>query len=229
MEPCCGTRRAGDWLILQAGMKPTGTKNSPASPQGEGLEVDKMNAAAAQRHFDAFIGQLLKRMPESDRKAFKRVIADSYEMGSQNWTDGLRQLFRKRYDYDPLPWLPTLTGRIVGSADQTDRFLWDLRRLVADRVSYGYVGGLREACNRRGLRLWLENYGHWGFPGEFLQYGGQSDDVSGEFWATGDLGSIELRAAASAAHIYGKKIVSAEAFTSTAKIRQHPLVAEKAR
>ena len=205
---------AGDWIILRTGMTPTGTRNSPASPEGQGLEVDKMNRAAARAHFDAFIGKLLARMPKADRKALKHIVADSYEMGSQNWTDGFIDLFRKRYGYDPRPWLPVLTGRVVGSADQSDRFLWDLRRLIADHIAFDYVGGLREACHQNGLRLWLENYGHWGYPAEFLQYGGQTDEVSGEFWATGDLGSIELRCASSAAHIYGKPIVHSEAFTS---------------
>ena len=212
----------GEWIVVRSGMVPTGIRNAPASPEGQGLEVDKMNADAVQAHFDAYIGKLLKNLSRGDRKAFTRVIADSYEMGSQNWTDGFGARFRKRYGYDPHPYLPVLTGRVVGSADQSERFLWDLRRLVADEVSYGYVGGLRKACNRRGLKLWLENYGHWGFPGEFLQYGGQSDEVSGEFWATGDLGSIELRAASSAAHIYGKPRVSAEAFTSVQKFESTP-------
>ena len=107
-----------------------------------------------------------------------------------------------------------LTGQVVGSADRSDRFLWDLRRMVADRVAYDYVGGLRDLSHRHGLRIWLENYGHWGFPGEFLQYGGQSDEVGGEFWNEGDLGSIENKAASSAAHIYGKRKVSAESFTA---------------
>ncbi len=205
---------AGDWVVLRLGMTPTGTQNGPASPEATGLEIDKMNRQAIEYHFNAYIGQLLERMPAADRRAFRHVVADSYEMGSQNWTDGFGELFRKTYGYDPLPWLPVLTGRIVGSAEQSDRFLWDLRRLVADRISYDYVGGLRELSEQHGLQLWLENYGHWGFPGEFLQYGGQSDRVSGEFWATGDLGSIELRAASSAAHIYGMPTVSAEAFTS---------------
>ena len=205
---------AGDWIVLRTGMTPTGTRNSPASPEGQGLEVDKMNRAAARAHFDAYIGKLLARMPKADRKALKHVVADSYEMGPQNWTDGFNELFRKHYGYDPRPWLPVLTGRLVGSADQSDRFLWDLRRLVADHIAFDYVGGLRDACHEHGLRLWLENYGHWGYPAEFLQYGGQTDDVSGEFWATGDLGSIELRCASSAAHIYGKPIVHSEAFTS---------------
>lgn len=203
----------GEWIILRVGMTPTGVHNHPASPEGRGLEVDKMNHVAAKAHFEAFIGKLLQRIPPAKRRAFRHVVADSYETGSQNWTDDFGVVFQQRYGYDPLPWLPVLTGRIVGSADQSERFLWDLRRLVADRVATGYVGGLREQCERKGLQLWLENYGHWGFPAEFLQYGGQSDCIGGEFWATGNLGSIELRAASSCANTYGKPIVSAEAFT----------------
>ena len=126
----------------------------------------------------------------------------------------MRADFKKRYGYDPLPWLPVLTGRIVNSADESNRFLWDLRRLIADKVAYDYVGGLRDVAHQHGLKIWLENYGHWGFPSEFLMYGGQSDEVAGEFWNEGTLGSIECRAASSAAHIYGKTKVSAESFTA---------------
>ena len=204
---------AGDWIILRNGMTPTGAKNNPATAEGQGYEVDKMSRSLVGFHFDQFVGKLLNRMPVADRKSLKRVVADSYEQGAQNWTDGLAQDFQKRYGYDPLPFLPTLTGRIVGDADQSDRFLWDLRRLIADRISFDYVGGLREKCEQHGLDMWLENYGHWGFTGEFLQYGGSSSEVSGEFWTSGDLGDIELRDASSAAHTYGKTLVHAEAWT----------------
>ena len=214
---------AGEWIIQRTGMTPTGMSNSPASPEGQGLEVDKMNRELAQKHFDAFIGQLLKRMPASERKAFKQCIADSYEMGAQNWTDGFEKTFRQQYGYDPLPWLPVLSGRIVGSATQSERFLWDLRRLVADHVATDYVGGLRAAANANGLGLWLENYGHWGFPSEFLKYGSQSDRIGGEFWVTGDLGSIECRAASSCANTYGKPFVSAESFTGGPAFQSSPI------
>ena len=113
-----------------------------------------------------------------------------------------------------MPYLPALSGKVVGNEDVSSRFLWDLRRLIADRVSYDYVGGLRDICHQHGLTTWLENYGHWGFPGEFLQYGGQSDEVAGEFWSVGELGDIENRAASSCAHIYGKRRVWAESCTS---------------
>jgi hypothetical protein len=212
----------GDWIILRTGMAPTGVKNAPASPEATGLEVDKMSRPAVRAHFNGFIGQVLKRMPAADRKAFKHVVADSYEMGSQNWTDGFASTFRKRYGYDPLPWLPVLTGRIVGSADQSERFLWDLRRLVADHIAKDYVGGLRDVSHEQGLKLWLENYGHWGFAGEFLQYGGESDCVAGEYWNTKGLGSIEVRAATSCANTYGKAVAAAESFTSGPKFQLAP-------
>lgn len=208
---------AGNWTILRTGMLPAGVENGPAAPGAKGPEVDKINRAALPQHFDAFVGNILTSMPAEDRTAFKYVVADSYEVGGQNWTDDFAAAFAENYNYDPLPWLPVLSGHIVGSVEESNRFLWDLRRLVADRVAYEYVGGLRQLCEENGLKLWLENYGHWGFPSEFLLYGGQSDFVSGEFWNEGSLGSIECKAAASAAHIYGKEQVSAESFTAARK------------
>ncbi len=204
----------GEWIIQRVSMVPTNAKNSPVLKEAEGYEVDKMSKELAEYHFNSYVGKLIREVPEEDRRALKYLVIDSYEQGSQNWTDDMRPKFIERYNYDPVKWLPVLTGRIIESANKSERFLWDLRRLVADRISFDYAAGLRGIANKNGLKLWMENYGHWGFPGEFLQYGGQSDIVAGEFWATGELGSIEQKAASSAAHIYGQKITCAESFTS---------------
>ncbi len=203
----------GEWIIMRTGIAPTGVINTPASPEGVGLEVDKMSKKHVAAHFDAFLGKIIERVPAADRKSWKVIVQDSYETGGQNFTDGFLTEFQERYGYDPSPYLPVFKGYTIGSPDLSDRFLWDVRRMIADKVSYDYVGGLREVGHRHGLTTWLENYGHWGFPGEFLQYGGQSDEVGGEFWSEGDLGDIENRAASSCAHIYGKRKVSAESFT----------------
>ncbi|MCG8700164.1 MAG: glycoside hydrolase family 2, partial [Bacteroidales bacterium] len=207
----------GNWEIVQFGMTSTQVKNHPASPEGHGLEIDKMNHELVKEHFDAFIGKLLERIPGESKSALKYVIADSYETGSQNWTDGYKQKFEQRFGYNPVKYLPVLTGQVVGSVEQSERFLWDLRRSVATDIAYEYVGGLKKLANENNLKLWLENYGHWGYPSEFLMYGGQSDMVSGEYWNEGRLGNIECKASSSAAHIYGKPITSAEAFTSSRK------------
>ncbi len=203
----------GSWTIQRTGMTPTGVVNEPASPEGTGLEADKMSREHIESHFDDFLGEIMRRIPPEDRKTWKVCVQDSYERGGTNWTDRFIEAFKERYKYDPVPFIPAYYGYVIGSQDQSDRFLWDVRRLVADKVAYDYVGGLRDICHKNGLTTWLENYGHWGFPGEFLQYGGQSDEVAGEFWSEGELGDIENRAASSCAHIYGKKKVSAESFT----------------
>ncbi len=210
----------GEWVVLRTGMTPTGTMNGPATPEATGLEVDKMSKKHLRKHFDSYIRKLMDRIPAEDRRTFRILIADSYEMGGENYTDDFRRIFMERYGYDMLPYLPSYYGTVVGSPEMTERFLWDMRRLVADEISYEYVGGLREICDENGLKVWLENYGHWGFPGESLQYGGQSHMVGGEFWCAepwnnlGKLGRTEIRMASSCAHIYGQPTVSAESFTS---------------
>lgn len=204
----------GEWIVLHTGMTPTGVTNSPATPEATGLEVDKLSRRHTQRHFDAYIGEILRRIPEKDRTTFKVVVQDSYETGGQNFTDDMIAEFESTYGYSMLPYLPAYYGYTVGNNDLSDRFLWDLRRFVADRVAYEYVGGLKEISNAHGLTTWLECYGHWGFPGEFLQYGGQSDEIGGEFWSVGELGDIENRAASSCGHIYGKRKIWAESNTS---------------
>lgn len=219
---------AGEWIIQRLGMRPTGMQNGPAAPEGTGLEVDKLTETWLEEHFDGFIGAILERIPAADRKTFRVIVADSYEKGSQNFTDAFLEEFKARYGYDPLPWLPVYSGTVVGSQECSDRFLWDVRRFVADRLAHAHIGGMREMAHRHGLTLWLENYGHWGFPGEFLQYGGQSDEVSGEFWSEGTLGDIENRAAASCAHIYGKRRVSAESFTAAGNdYLRHPAMLKR--
>lgn len=204
----------GEWAVLRTGMTPTGVVNEPACPDATGYEVDKLSRKHAEEHFDAYIGEILRRIPADERKSFKLLVQDSYEVGGQNFTDDMIPVFKERYGYDPVPYLPVLSGVVVGSQHDSDAFLWDLRRLVADKISYDYVGGSREVAHKHGLTTWLENYGHWGFPGEFLQYGGQADEVGGEFWADPPLGDIENRLATSCAHIYGKKLTSSETSTS---------------
>ncbi len=218
----------GEWIIMRTGMTPTGVVNAQSPPPGRGLEVDKMNKKYVTGHFDAFFGEILKRIPAEDRKTWKVIVADSYETGSQNFTDGFIEEFKQRYGYDPVPYLPVYKGYTVGAPDLSDRFLWDMRRMVADKISYDYVGGLRDAGKPHGMVTWLENYGHWGFPGEFLQYGGQSTEISGEFWCEGNASSYENRLASSCAHTNGKNVVWSESFTSYGNpYGRHPATLKK--
>ena len=203
----------GNWVVERFGCVPTGTKNAPAVPEATGYEVDKMSREHAIEHFNAYMLDLIKRFPAEDMKSFTTIVQDSYEMGGQNFTDNFAEKFKASFGYDPTPYLPVFYGAVATNLDVSDRFLWDLRRFIADEVAYSYVGGLRDASNEYGKNTWLECYGHWGFPGEFLQYGGQSNEIAGEYWSEGTLGDIENRIASSCGHIYGKTKIWAESNT----------------
>lgn len=205
---------AGKWKIARLYLAPTNVLNGPTLPgDGQGLEIDRWSRGALDRHFDAYVDDLERHIPAEDLEPWKVIVADSYERGTQNIGDDFRDYFREHFGYDPLPYLLSYGGIVVDSPEATDRFLWDMRRCVADRLALDYIGGLRRKAAEKGRRLWLEPYGHWGFPGEFLMYGGHSDEVAGEFWSFGTLGDYENRSASSVAHTYGKGTTSAESFT----------------
>jgi len=152
---------------------------------------------------------------------------DSWEVGSQNWTPGFHEDFLKRRGYDPIRYLPILTGRPVESRETTERFLWDLRRTVADLLLENYAGHMREICNQHGLSLSIEAYGDG--PYQDVAYAGRVDVPMCEFWTGAPAWSDQLESyckeMASAGHIYGKPIIAAESFTSGAvsgKWQNHP-------
>ena len=204
----------GEWVVTRTYMAPTNVPNSPAlEGDGKGLEIDRWHPDVLKHHYDSFIGDIMRHVPAEERTTWKYIVSDSYERATQNFGDDFVEYFKSHFGYDPTPYLLTFNGTVVGSADLSERFLWDVRRMIADRLAYDHIAGLRDMANKDGMKLWLEPYGHWGFPGEFLMYGGQSDEVAGEFWSEGSLGDIENRAASSAAHIYGKGKCWAESFT----------------
>jgi hypothetical protein len=69
------------------------------------------------------------------KRGIRYVINDSWEAGSLNWTPQMLEQFKKLRGYDATPWLPVLTGRVVESSEASDRFLWDMRKTVADLIA----------------------------------------------------------------------------------------------
>ena len=87
----------GEWMIIDAGMTTTGVVNEPATPEGTGLEADKMSKKHIAYHFDSFLGEILRKIPPEDRKSWKVVVEDSYERGGQNWRYGFIEDFTAKY------------------------------------------------------------------------------------------------------------------------------------
>ena len=144
-------------------------------------------------------------------KTLDTSLIDSYEVGGQNWTKNFREEFQKRRGYDLLKFLPAFTGRVVDNPAVSERFLWDVRRTIADLFAENYFGHFAELCREHGLLNAVEPYTG---PFESLQCGAPADVVMGEFWS-GSQGHPSVKMAASIAHIYGKTIVGAESFTAS--------------
>lgn len=210
----------GRWTVVRFGHTSTGVQNAPAPASGRGLECDKLSPEGVEANFRGMMARLIAGVGPAAGKTLVATHVDSWENGSQNWTARMREEFRKRRGYDLLPFLPVLTGRVVDGLDISERFLWDLRRTVSELVVENYAGHLRELAHRHGLRFTIEAYGS---PCDHLAYAGQCDEPMGEFWVGG--GAMNTcKGMASAAHIYGKPIVGAEAFTATdqERWRDHP-------
>ncbi len=209
----------GDWTILRMGYTPTGVENHPAGKGGLGLEVDKLSSAALDSHWHDMLDKVFADSKAMIGKGFNIVLIDSYEVGTQNWTPKFREDFQRLRGYDPLKYLPAITGRFVGSADVTDRFLWDVRRTIADLYSDNYYGHFTQLAHQHGLKFETEPYGNGGF--DTIRCGGVADIPMAEFWPPNGSAQETTKLASSAAHIYGKPVVAAEAFTSDLSVAKY--------
>ncbi|MCM8730532.1 glycosyl hydrolase [Hephaestia sp. GCM10023244] len=210
------TPPAGRWTVMRFGHTSTGHINVAASDAGRGLEIDKLSAAAVDYQFDNSVGKMAKAAGSLVGKSFNMAMIDSFEAGLQNWTPTLPHDFAARNDYDIRPYLPALTGRIVGDRDTSDRFLFDFRRTLADMMVDNYYGRMQQRANEAGLRFFVEGYG----PGAFdaLQVSGRAQIPTSEFWSrTPWTDNRTVKMVASAAHVYGKNVIAAEAFTGEAE------------
>ena len=211
---------AGKGIVLRIGCSLTGQKNSPASPEATGYEVDKLSRKSVESYLQYYVGQISDALGALFGKSFRYLLMDSWEAGLANWTDDMIPEFRKRRGYDPTPYLPVLTGRVVGSADWSDRFLWDFRRTIADLLAENHYGAATDYLKKHGIGIYAEAMGT-GLPttGDGLQDKGRVSVPMGEFWLHDSLDHVaDMRETASAAHIYGKNIAAAESFTSMPNI-----------
>lgn len=201
----------GDWVIIRMGHTPTGAVNAPSPVAGRGPEVDKLSRAAMDDFWQGMMATALKENGQVGVSGLNNALIDSYEVGSQNWTPQFREEFKKRRGYDPLPFLPVVTGRVIANMATSEKFLWDYRRTICDLFADNYFGYFKELCHKNGLKFSTEGYGNGSFDN--LQVEELADVPMGEFWV-GGAAMETIKLAASGAHTTGKSVVGAESFTA---------------
>ena len=207
---------AGDWTIIRIGHTSANKVNGTAPLSGQGLEVDKLDKRPLNDFWDVFPKAIIRDSGKNAGKSFRRFEIDSYEMGPQNWTPNMSAEFKKRRGYDPLPLLVCLTGRVVNSKEQTDRFTYDFKETIRELFEVNYFGEMQRLTHQvPGMELLLEPYatGHEQ-PFETNNASAYGDLLMCEFWQKPTTwGWDSVKPTVSGAHTWGKTLVAAEAFT----------------
>ena len=213
----------GAWRIIRMGYSLVGSTNHPAPSEATGLEVDKFDAAAVRRYLDHYL-QLYRDAAGADfvgRKGIGAIVTDSIQVGAANWTPSLIAQFKRLRGYDPTPWLPTLTGTLIGSRDQSDKFLYDFRRTLGDLLATEHYGTIAEVSHANDLKVYGEAFEN-GRPalGDDIALRRYADVPMAALWTypreqgPNPAYVADMKGAASVAHIYGQNLVAAESMTA---------------
>ena len=129
----------GRWRVYRFGQTLTGKKNHPAAPDATGLEVDKLDPDAWMDHFHQYLNMYKEAAGGMmGQKGIQYLLTDSYEAEQMTWTRHMREEFLRRNGYDVLRWLPALTGEVLDSSVETEKFLWDWRNTIGDLFAENY-------------------------------------------------------------------------------------------
>jgi hypothetical protein len=215
------TPPAGNWVVLRIGYSLTGARNSPASPEATGLEVDKLSKPYVKAYFDNYLGQYKDTVGNlMGKRGLQYIITDSWEAGVQNWTDDMIAEFAKHRGYDMRPWIPVLTGRIVESAEASDRFLWDFRKTIGDLTVENHYDQLTTLLHARDMGRYTESHESGrAFIADGMEVKRNADIPMCAMWTAGmgqstDRYDADVRESAAVAHIYGQNLVAAESLTA---------------
>ncbi|GGE49855.1 F5/8 type C domain-containing protein [Pedobacter psychrotolerans] len=205
----------GNWTILRVGHTSTGHTNATGGG-GIGLECDKFNPEAVKLQFDSWYGEALKHGgQEIVQKVLSVFHVDSWECGSQNWSPVFKDEFLKRRGYDLTPYLPIMTGLPLESAKVSEDFLYDVRKTISDLVVDQFYKTLAGLAKAKGVTFTAESIAPTMMSDGLMHY--KTVDVPmGEFWLNSPTHDKpnDMLDAISGAHIYGKNIIQAEAFTT---------------
>jgi len=220
----------GKWRIVRFVCTNNGQQLIAVSPNSKGLFIDFLDPEATRFHFEYVLGQVGLRKGRNPDYTLKYLEVDSMELeeGIQ-WTAKFPRWFNKFHGYDPLIWLPVLTGWTVKDRETSDRFLYDFRKTISDLLIFSHYTTGSEVCAEYGVKL----VGEAGGPGppiwdtcpvDALKALGSVDIPRGEFWIKNRHNIFLVKEVASASHIYGKKYVDAEAWTTWLRWQNSPVV-----
>ncbi|VXB96751.1 glycosyl hydrolase [Massilia sp. 9I] len=213
----------GSWKILRLGYSLTGIENHPATKEATGLEVDKYDAAAVRNYMETYLSKYKAAAGKElvGARGVRALVTDSTEVGASNWTPRMLEQFKRLRGYDARPWLPALTGVIVGTRGRTDAFLYDYRRTLGELAASEHYGTVAKVAHERGMRVYGEALESARVTlGDDMAMRSHADVPMAAMWTyrpehgPNPAAIADMRGAASVAHVYGQNLVAAESLTS---------------
>jgi hypothetical protein len=217
------TPPAGRWVVIRLGYSLIGEKNNPASPEGTGLEVDKLSPVHTRKYFETYLDMYKDASGGlMGPRGIQYVLTDSWESGAANWTENMFAEFSKRRGYDLKPWVPALAGHVVESAEATDRFLFDYRKTLSEMLVEYHYDMLTQIAKERGMKgRYSESHeGGRAMIADGMDVKRSAAIPMSAMWTNGP-GRAQTRydsdiiESASVAHIYGQNLVAAESMTAS--------------
>jgi hypothetical protein len=213
----------GTWKIVRLGWSLTGTENHPATPEATGLEVDKYDGRAVRAYLETYLSKYEAAAGRDlvGAHGVRALVTDSIEVGSSNWTPRMLAQFRRLRGYDARPWLPALTGVVIGNRARTDAFLYDYRRTLAELMADEHYGTVAAVAREHGMRVYGEALESARVTlGDDMAMRSHADVPMAAMWTyrpefgPNPTAIADMRGAASVAHVYGRNLVAAESMTS---------------
>lgn len=204
----------GNWKIVRLGHTSTGHTNATGGG-GKGLESDKFSKKAVKTQLDNWFGAAFEKTdPQLAKHVLKYLHVESWECGSQNWSENFPDEFRLRRGYDLIPYLLVYTGIPINSAEETESILHDIRQTIAELVVDVFYTTLAEFAQKNNLEISAENVSPTMMSDGLLHFQ-KVHRPMGEFWLQSPTHDKynDMLDAISGAHIYGKKLIQAESFT----------------
>lgn len=204
----------GIWHILRIGHTSTGHTNATGGG-GRGLECDKFSRAAINKQFDNWFAEIYRHAPQNIvKRVLTRLHVDSWECGSQNWSDNFVFEFKQRRGYDLMPWLPLYAGVPMVSSEKSDKVLRDVRQTIAELINEVFFDEVEKLGKKYNCKLSTECVAPTMVSDGLIHYQ-HADYPMGEFWLNSPTHDKlnDMLDAISGAHIYGKNIIQAEGFT----------------
>jgi len=221
---------AGEWAILRFVCSNHGQQLIVPSPRSGGPMIDFFDPRATEFHLHHVVRTILTELGRDSfaGTCFKAMEFDSMELdGFTPWTEAMAEAFERHAGYPVIRFLPLLAGWKLADQDAQERFLYDWRKFVSDRLIESHYATGREVLHSHGVQLIAESGGPgppiWDSnPVDGIKALGAVDIPRGEFWIR-HRGIFLVKEIAAAAHVYDKRLVDAESFTTWRRWVDGPL------